>query len=82
MILDSESSKGETAPPQHLSFLLTLQDPSHRLRFSTISQAVPADWLEVDYDRSDWVEERLVDVLRAGVEVIAQEVSFGEQSSC
>ncbi len=31
--------------------------------------------MEVRYEESDWVEERLVDVLRVGVEVVAQDVS-------
>jgi hypothetical protein len=30
--------------------------------------------MDVPYDVSDWVEERLVDVLRNGVETIVQEV--------
>ena len=55
---------------------MTLQDPSHSLRFTTVSQPSPADWLEVEYEKSDWVEERLVEVLRVGVEVIAQDVSI------
>ncbi|EIW67013.1 hypothetical protein TREMEDRAFT_15245, partial [Tremella mesenterica DSM 1558] len=60
-------------PPKHLYFLLSLLDPIHGLRFTTVSQAVPSDWLEVEYESSDWVEERLVDVIRTGVEVLAQD---------
>jgi len=55
---------------------MTLHDPVHSLRFSSVTQSVPKDWLEVEYEQSDWVEERLVDVLRVGVEVIAQDVGF------
>jgi hypothetical protein len=40
-----------------------------------VTQPSPADWLEVEYERSDWVEERLVDVIRTGVEIVAQDVS-------
>lgn len=54
---------------------MTLQDPSHSIRFTTISQPSPSDWLEVEYENSDWVEERLVEVLRTGVEILAQDVS-------
>ena len=61
--------------PKHLHFVLTLHDPVHNLRFTTVSQSVPGDWLEVEYDQSEWVEERLVDVIRVGVEIIAQDVS-------
>ena len=62
-------------PKKHLHFIITLHDPTHSLRFSTVSQPSPADWLEVEYEMSDWVEERLVDVLRTGMEVLAQDVS-------
>ena len=55
---------------------MTLQDPIHSLRFTTVSQPSPADWLDVEYDKSDWVEERLVEILRTGVEVVAQDVSL------
>ena len=30
--------------------------------------------MDVEYERSDWVEERLVDVIRVGVEIVIQEV--------
>lgn len=63
-----------SAPPNHLTFLLTLHDDVHSLQFSTVTQYSPGDWLDVPYDVSDWVEERLVEVLRNGVEGIVQEV--------
>ncbi|WVQ93317.1 hypothetical protein IAU59_000385 [Kwoniella sp. CBS 9459] len=70
----SSASAGATStPPKHLQFLLTLQDPTHSLAFTTVSQPTPADWMEVEYERSEWVEERLVEVLRTAVEVIAQD---------
>jgi len=69
-------SDSESTPTKHLYFLMTLQDPAHSLRFTTVSQPSPADWLDVEYEHSDWVEERLVEVLRTGVEVIAQDVSL------
>lgn len=70
----NEDSKSKSKPT-HLHFVLTLHDPVHNLRFTTVSQSVPGDWLEVEYDQSEWVEERLVDVIRVGVEIIAQDVS-------
>lgn len=80
-MLDSPSSSSEgdkketpTSTPKHLHFVLSLQDPTHNLRFTTVSQPVPGDWLDVEYDQSEWVEERLVDVIRIGVEIIAQDV--------
>ncbi|KAL7421174.1 hypothetical protein Q5752_004059 [Cryptotrichosporon argae] len=62
-----------SSPPEHLHFIVTLQDPAHALRFVTVSQPAPTGWLEVEYERSDWVEERLVDIIRVAVEVIAQD---------
>ncbi|KAK8843403.1 hypothetical protein IAR55_007060 [Kwoniella newhampshirensis] len=67
------STSTPPAQPKHLYFLLTLQDPQHSLRFSTVTQPSPADWMDVEYEKSEWVEERLVEVLRTGVEVIAQD---------
>lgn len=69
-----DSTEQPSTPTQHLHFILTLHDTTHNLRFTTISQPVPGDWLDVDYDQSEWVEERLVDVIRIGVEIIAQDV--------
>ncbi|ODO01649.1 hypothetical protein I350_06473 [Cryptococcus amylolentus CBS 6273] len=60
-------------PPKHLQFLLTLEDPEHKLTFTTVTQPTPEDWMEVEYERSEWVEERLVEVIRTGVEVVAQD---------
>ncbi|OCF31385.1 hypothetical protein I316_06990 [Kwoniella heveanensis BCC8398] len=67
------SSTSTSTPPKHLQFLLTLQDPTHSLVFTTVSQPTPSDWMEVEYERSEWVEDRLVEVLRTAVEVIAQD---------
>ncbi|KAJ9092949.1 hypothetical protein QFC19_008547 [Naganishia cerealis] len=67
------SSASSLSPSKHLTFLVTLHDDVHSLQFSTVTQYAPADWMEVPYEVSDWVEERLVDVLRNGVENIVQE---------
>ncbi|WVF65670.1 hypothetical protein IAT40_000401 [Kwoniella sp. CBS 6097] len=69
----TSSATSTSTPPKHLQFLLTLQDPTHSLAFTTVSQPTPSDWMEVEYERSEWVEERLVEVLRTAVEVIAQD---------
>lgn len=74
-VLMKSSSSTSAIPTKHLYFLMTLHDPVHSLRFTTTTQPSPADWLDVEYDNSDWVEERLVEVLRTGVEIIAQDVS-------
>ncbi|WVW79220.1 hypothetical protein I302_101186 [Kwoniella bestiolae CBS 10118] len=67
------SSGADAQPSKHLYFLLTLQDPQHSLSFTTVTQPSPSDWMEVEYEQSEWVEERLVEILRTGVEVIAQD---------
>jgi hypothetical protein len=71
------SKEKEGAPsvqPKHLTFIVTLHDDVHGLKQSTVTQYSPADWMDVEYERSDWVEERLVDVIRVGVEIVIQEV--------
>lgn len=60
---------------KQLTFIITLHDDVHSLKHSTVTQYSPSDWLDVEYEKSDWVEERLVDVLRVGVEVVVQDVS-------
>jgi hypothetical protein len=64
-----------TPAPEHFYFIATLHDPVHGLRFTTVSQPAPGDWLQVEYEKSDWVEERLVEVLRNATEILAQDVS-------
>ncbi|KAG6837031.1 hypothetical protein H0H93_015894 [Arthromyces matolae] len=56
----------------HLQFLLYLVDPEHQLTHTTITQAVPAKWLEI-WGEFDWVEDLVAEALRVGVEVIGQE---------
>jgi len=55
-----------------LQFLFYLMDPSHNLAQATVTQAVPAQWLEI-WDEFDWVEDLVAEALRVGVEVIGQE---------
>jgi hypothetical protein len=78
--MKTSASATPLSSPKHLYFVMTLHDPVHSLRFSTVSQPSPADWLDVEYDSSDWVEERLVEVLRTGVEIVAQDV--GPRNCC
>lgn len=80
----TEISKVEEQP-KHLWFIVTIHDDVHSLRHSTVTQSVPADWLEIEYEKSDWVEERLVDILRNGTMIAMQEVrrpQHQDQLSC
>jgi len=71
-----------TPPPAHFYFIASLHDPVHGLRFTTTSQPAPGDWLKVEYEKSDWVEERLVEILRNTTEVLAQDVSAPRCRRC
>lgn len=82
VLIKASSADKAITPSKHLYFLMTLHDPVHSLRFSTTTQPSPADWLEVEYENSDWVEERLVEVLRTGVEIMAQDVRPMRHAGC
>ena len=60
------------ATQSSLQFLIALSDPHHNLIHSTVTQSVPAKWLEL-WDEYDWVEDLVVEAIRIGVEVIGQE---------
>ncbi|TFK57467.1 hypothetical protein OE88DRAFT_1671478 [Heliocybe sulcata] len=66
------SSAVEQASEPQLQFLLHFADPSHQLAHTSVTQIVPAQWLEL-WDQYDWVEDTVAEILRVGVEVIGQE---------
>lgn len=68
----SESSPKPASTQTNLQFILHLSDPAHQLVHTTITQAVPGQWLEL-WDQYDWVEDLVAEALRVGVEVIGQE---------
>lgn len=75
----------QTSPPQQLQFLLHLTDPQHSISHVTVTQTVPATWLEI-WDDYEWVEDLVVDALRIGVEIIGEEylvsrMNWGKRSS-
>ncbi|KAH8120562.1 maintenance of telomere capping protein 1 [Phellopilus nigrolimitatus] len=71
-------SPGQSLSPKapaketHLQFIIYLSDPDHQLTHSTVTQAVPAKWMD-HWDTQDWVEDVVVEALRTGVETIGQE---------
>lgn len=69
---DEKESTTAATPPQQLQFVLHLLDPKHNIAHTTITQTVPAVWLEI-WDEYEWVEDLVVDVLRVGVEIIGEE---------
>jgi len=61
------------APTQsHLQFIILMSDPWHQLVHTTVTQAIPGNWLDI-WDEYDWVEDLVVEALRVGVEVLGQE---------
>ncbi|KZT06370.1 uncharacterized protein LAESUDRAFT_726200 [Laetiporus sulphureus 93-53] len=71
---ETTASSGSSTPTHStsLQFLLYLSDPAHNLNHSTLTQAVPGNWLEL-WDEYEWVEDLVVEAIRVGVEVIGQE---------
>jgi hypothetical protein len=70
------SSATEEAEEKHLYFLLLFQDPRHSLSHRTLTQSLPAAWLEIPFEENEWVENEMVDVIRKGVELIGQVCLF------
>lgn len=56
----------------YLQFILHLADPGNQLVRTTITQAIPAGWLEL-WDQYDWVEDLVAESLRVAVEVLGQD---------
>jgi hypothetical protein len=55
-------------------FLLHLSDPGHKLQHTSLTQSIPETWLaRAVWDKYDWVEDSVVDVIRQGVEVLGQD---------
>jgi len=67
-----DSTEVITVQKRHLQFLLYLSDPAHHLTHTTITQAIPGNWLDI-WDEFEWVEDLVAEALRVGVEVIGQE---------
>lgn len=55
-----------------MQFLLYLSDPEHQLTHTTVSQVVPANWID-HWNTQEWVEDVVAEALRAGLETIGQE---------
>ncbi|GAA6021975.1 hypothetical protein JCM11491_000314 [Sporobolomyces phaffii] len=64
-------------PQQQLYFVLVLIDPTHALAHHTVSQALPARWLDVPFAENEWVEQFMVDAIRGATEVVGQEYIAG-----
>ncbi|CAG8775278.1 22823_t:CDS:2 [Cetraspora pellucida] len=71
----SLQNKSETDPDpdQYLFYVIVLNDPTHNLTFKTFSQALPVNWLDVPYEENEWVEAKMVSVIKLAVQSIAQD---------
>ncbi|CAI2177791.1 13893_t:CDS:2 [Funneliformis geosporum] len=57
----------------YLYYVIVLTDPTHNLNFKTISQALPASWIDIPYEENEWVEAKMVSTIKLAVQIIAQE---------
>ncbi|RUP20059.1 hypothetical protein BC936DRAFT_139274 [Jimgerdemannia flammicorona] len=64
---------GGTGPGSHFLYVILLSDPTYDLHQTTFSQSMPASWLDVPYEENEWVEDRMVEAIRLGVQIVAQE---------
>lgn len=65
---------------QHLFFLILLRDVKHSLDHATLTQSIPASWLEIPFEENEWVEDIMVEVIRRGTETIGQQYVNGRIS--
>ncbi|KAG0151644.1 hypothetical protein CROQUDRAFT_651081 [Cronartium quercuum f. sp. fusiforme G11] len=65
---------------KHLFFLILLRDVNNSLDHATLTQSMPAAWLDIPFEENEWVEEIMVEVIRRGTEVIGQQYVNGRLS--
>ena len=66
----------EPTKSAQLQFIFHLSDPTHKLSYTTVTQAIPEHWLKL-WDEYEWVEDTVAETLRFGVEVVGQEYVIG-----
>ncbi|ORZ09923.1 maintenance of telomere capping protein 1 [Absidia repens] len=67
------SFSNDNSMPSQLMYAIVLEDPTNQLSFQTYSQSIPMAWLDIPYEENEWVEDKMVDVLRMAVTTIAQD---------
>lgn len=65
---------------EQLSFVILMVDPNNKLKFKTYSQSMPLNWLDIPYEENEWVEDKMVDILRMSVTSIAQDYVWTRMS--
>ncbi|KAH8929525.1 hypothetical protein BT69DRAFT_1345818 [Atractiella rhizophila] len=72
-IFGDEDEPSTQKDEKHLFFIFLLEDPGNKLSYRTITQSLPADWLDIPFEENEWVEDIMVEILRRGTEVIGQQ---------
>jgi hypothetical protein len=67
------NSETSTDSEQYLFYVIVLTDPTHKLTFKTVSQALPVSWLDIPHEDNEWVELKMVSTIKLAVKTIAQE---------
>lgn len=70
----------EDTEQHQLCFIILMVDPTHHLKFKTYSQSLPLSWLDIPYEENEWVEDKMVDIIRMSVTSIAQDYVWTRMS--
>ncbi|KNZ47609.1 hypothetical protein VP01_628g6 [Puccinia sorghi] len=80
-VAQQQGQQGVTVDMEgHLFFLVLLRDVKNSLDHTTLTQSIPATWLEIPFEENEWVEDIMVDVIRRGIEIIGQQYVNGRIS--
>ncbi|PWN98635.1 hypothetical protein FA09DRAFT_360340 [Tilletiopsis washingtonensis] len=76
----AEPTASSSAAAEQFSFIVMLHDPTHACTHETLSQSVPAAWLQIPFEENAWVEQALVDVLQGALSAIGQDYVYARQT--
>lgn len=79
-IIMADIDEKEDGEDQQFMFVIMMVDPTHNLKFKTYSQSLPSTWLDIPYEENEWVEDKMVDVIRMSVTTIAQDYVWTRMS--
>ncbi|OBZ90541.1 Maintenance of telomere capping protein 1 [Choanephora cucurbitarum] len=76
----AEMSITEDPKDAQLIFVLVIMDPKHQLKFKTYSQSIPLNWLDIPLEENEWVDDKMIEILRMAVTTIAQDYVYTRMS--
>jgi hypothetical protein len=79
-IVMAANDENEEQEDQQFMFIIMMVDPTNNLKFKTYSQSLPSSWLDIPYEENEWVEDKMVDVIRMSVTTIAQDYVWTRMS--